>query len=109
MSAKGGRKYDERFEEFWSVFPKQRRTKKQEAYRKWKLITKSVDAAWLTSRAAEYASSPKGQSEYAVMPSVWLNSGMYEDEREAWGDKQEPQSRVFTDYDNYSATGGSFA
>ena len=105
MSA-SGRVYSDEFEKFWDVFPKRRRTKKQEAYRKWKIALRSVTAGTLTSRAAEYAQSPKGQSEYAVMPSVWLGSGMYDDEPEAWGETAKA-SRVPTDDDlaNWSPGG----
>lgn len=85
MSASRGQ-YDEDFEKFWNAFPKTRRTKKQEAFRKWKQALRLADADTLTRRAAEYAMSPKGRSEYAVMPSVWLNSGMWQDEAEAWGE-----------------------
>jgi hypothetical protein len=80
----GRHKYSEEFETFWEIYPKQRRTKKQEAYRKWKQAVKRVDAGLLIQRAADYADSEQGRSEYAVMPSVWLNGGMWEDEPEAW-------------------------
>lgn len=76
--------YPDEFILFWSVYPKQRRTKKQEAFRKWKLACKRVDASLLTSRASDYANSEQGRSEYAVMPSVWLSSGMWEDDPTAW-------------------------
>lgn len=80
----GRREYSEEFEEFWNEFPKQRRTKKQEAYRKWKLALKRADAGLLIRRASDYANSEQGRSEYAVMPSVWLSAAMWEDEPEAW-------------------------
>lgn len=106
MSVSNGR-YSEEFEKFWSVFPKVRRTKKQEAYRKWKLALKKADAATLTKKAAEYAKSKRGQSEFAVMPSVWLNSGMWEDDPEAWSMEAGKVSRVPTDDDlkNWQPTG----
>lgn len=85
LSASSGRcEYSGEFERFWNVFPRQRRSKKQEAYRKWKQALKRVDAQTLISRAADYAESELGRSEYAVMPGVWLNAGMWEDEPEAW-------------------------
>jgi hypothetical protein len=76
--------YSKEFEAFWEVYPKQRRTKKQEAYRKWKQALKRVDAGLLIQRATDYAASDQGQSEFAVMPSVWLNGAMWEDDPEAW-------------------------
>ena len=106
MSARSGRfsnsDYSEEFNQFWNAFPKVRRTKKQEAYRKWKLAVKRVDAETLTSKAAEYAESDKGRSEYAVMPSVWLNGGMWEDDPESWSNgnrsrsvSQKPKERIW--------------
>lgn len=107
---------DEDFERFWSAFPKRRRTKKQEALRKWKSIlkTKVVTAEFLIRRATDYAASPKGKSEYAVMPAVWLNGGMWDDEPEAWdhsgGDdsdavKAQPVSRPTPAHDLDLSTG----
>jgi hypothetical protein len=80
----GRNEYSQDFEMFWEVYPRQRRTKKQEAYRKWKHAVRRVDAGLLVERAKDYASSEQGRSEFAVMPSVWLNGGMWEDEPEAW-------------------------
>jgi hypothetical protein len=85
FEAESGRHvYSKEFESFWEVYPRQRRTKKQEAYRKWKQALKRADAGLLIRRATDYADSEQGRSEYAVMPSVWLNSAMWEDEPEAW-------------------------
>jgi|688.fasta_scaffold63434_8 hypothetical protein len=80
----GRHAYSKEFESFWEVYPRQRRTKKQEAYRKWKQALKRADAGLLIRRATDYADSEQGRSEYAVMPSVWLNGAMWEDEPEAW-------------------------
>jgi hypothetical protein len=80
----GRHAYSKEFESFWEVYPRQRRTKKQEAYRKWKQALKRADAGLLIQRATDYANSEQGRSEYAVMPSVWLNGAMWEDEPEAW-------------------------
>jgi hypothetical protein len=76
--------YADEFEMFWEAYPKQRRTKKQEAYRKWKLALKRVDAVTLTKKAVEYANSDVGRSEFAVMPTVWLNGACWEDDPKAW-------------------------
>lgn len=107
VPSNGRPSYSDSFEEFWGVFPKRRRTKKRDAYAKWKLATKDHSPAWLARRAAEYATSPKGQGEYAVMPSTWLNSGMYDDDPDAWGCDEKPASRVPTDEDlaNWQPTG----
>lgn len=85
MSASSKQTYSDDFEAFWMSFPKFRRTKKQEAYRKWKVAIKRADSGLLIQKAAEYANSERGKSEYAVMPSVWLNGGMWEDDPVSWG------------------------
>ena len=85
LSEKVGRnEKTESFERFWEAYPKRRRTKKQDARKCWDRSLAKVDAATLITRAVEYAASDQGQSEFAVMPSVWLNSGMWEDGPEAW-------------------------
>jgi len=94
----GRREYPQEFESFWSIYPKQRRTKKQEAFRRWKHALKRADAGLLIRRAIDYANSEQGRSEYAVMPSVWLNGAMWEDEPEAWqrsNSKQQAKEIVF--------------
>ena len=75
--------YSDSFEEFWKAFPKQRRTQKGDAYRKWKKIT-DVSHELLIGRASEYAASDQGRSEFAVMPGTWLSKRMWEDEPESW-------------------------
>lgn len=76
--------YSIEFETWWANYPRRRRSKKQQAYRKWKTVTKTADAEMLISRVRDYAKSPQGQSEFAVLPTVWLNSGMWEDDPVAW-------------------------
>jgi hypothetical protein len=90
--------YPESFERFWEAFPSTRRTKKKDAFRRWRLATKTRDVEYITQRAREYAASEQGRSEYAVMPSVWLNSHMWEDAPEAWNRKPAHQAsaRGFT-------------
>jgi hypothetical protein len=86
LSAQGsGRdEYTETFEKFWSVYPTARRTKKKEAFRRWRVAIRNADAEMLIRRAIDYAASDQGKSEFAVMPSVWLNSQMWQDAPEAW-------------------------
>jgi hypothetical protein len=84
VPSNGRPEYTESFERFWSAYPTARRTKKKDAFNRWKLATKSRDHEFLIQRATDYAASEQGMSEYAVMPSVWLNSHMWEDSPEAW-------------------------
>lgn len=98
VQSNGRDEYPESFERFWEAFPSTRRTKKKDALRRWKLATKTRDVDYITQRAKDYAASEQGRSEYAVMPSVWLNSHMWEDSPEAWNRKTSPQTsnRGFT-------------
>lgn len=96
LSASSGRcVYTTQFDQFWEVYPRQRRSKKQEAFRRWKQALQRVDAQTLIDRAADYAASELGRSEFAVMPSVWLNSGMWEDEPEAWNRSRSSRTVTF--------------
>jgi hypothetical protein len=87
VPSNGRVEYTESFERFWQAFPVTRRTKKKDAFRRWKIATRSHAAEYLIQRATDYALSDQGRSEYAVMPSVWLNSHMWEDAPEAWNRK----------------------
>ncbi len=57
VSSKGRSDYPALFKEFWSIYPPQRRTKKGEALRRWKLAAQSVDEQVLVQRARDYAVS----------------------------------------------------
>jgi hypothetical protein len=93
--------YDERFESFWSSYPNQRRTKKKEAYRIWKTVIKSTDPNLILEKVREYAASERGRGEYSVMPSVWLNSGMWEDDPAAWNSRKRDTVPTQEDMNNY--------
>lgn len=76
------------FEEFWDAFPKDRRRKKQEAFRRWKQLIQKVDPQELVRRVKVYAKSKVVQDGYAALPSTWLAS-MYDDEPEGWSGPNE--------------------
>ena len=80
--------YSPQFEMFWKAFPKLRRTAKGRAWNAWKVALGRVDdadaPAYLVKRAIDYASSPRGQSEFAQMPSTWLTGRCWEDTEESW-------------------------
>jgi hypothetical protein len=80
----GRDEYTQEFEKFWSVYPTARRTKKKDAFRRWRVAIRTANTEMLIQRAADYAASDQGRSEFAVMPSVWLNSQMWQDAPEAW-------------------------
>jgi hypothetical protein len=104
---KAGNGYTDEFLRFWAVFPKHRRTGKQEAFRRWKTALKTTTADCLTMRACEYAKSEKGRSEYAVMPSTWLNKGMWEDEPEAWGEVERDRTPTTEDLLSWTPGGST--
>lgn len=104
MSAESGLvssfEYPRDFENFWLAFPKTRRTKKKDAFKKWKLAVKSTPMELLLSKAIEYGKSDQGKSQFAVMPSVWINSAMWEDDPASWSSKKQedvPIDRVFVE------------
>jgi len=61
-----------------------RRTKKKDAEASWKKAIRKTSPAVLVAKAAEYAASEVGSGEFAVMPSVWLNAGQWEDDPASW-------------------------
>lgn len=79
-------RYPDAFERFWEKYPPGRKNKKAEAFRRWKAALKSpgVTPELLTQRAADYACSPQGQSEFVRMPSTWLSGGCWDDDPESW-------------------------
>lgn len=80
-----GRKvYSDEFETFWTNYPRQRRSKKGDAYRKWKAAIKNTTPERLIARCKDYAASNLGRGEFACMPSVWLSGEMWLDAPEAW-------------------------
>lgn len=76
--------YSVDFEVWWQCYPKQRRSKKAEAYRRWKQAIKKADPELLIAKVRQYAKSPVGQTQFAVTAPVWLNAGMWEDDPESW-------------------------
>lgn len=89
-SESGPPAYSPEFEEWWSNFPKQRRSQKGSAYAKWKRIVKDLNPGYLLQRVRDYAASDIGKSEFAVMPERWLNSRMWEDDPASWERKETP-------------------
>lgn len=90
-------RYTDQFETFWNTFPATRRTKKSLAFKRWqsalKLVVAEDPAGFLIQRAADYAASDKGRSEFAEMPSTWLSGGAWDDPPEAWQNPSSAASR----------------
>lgn len=99
----GTRNYSQGFENFWAAFPRERRTDKPKA---WVSYQSAVEAlaqrfdndtggaeAFLATRAAEYALSPRGRSKYVRGPRPWLNGQCWDDAPEAWARGDDPPER----------------
>lgn len=94
------------FLDFWQAFPPGRRTDRPGALQSWlsavDVLTGTLGAqekatAYLTKRAADYASSDQGRGQYVRMPATWLNQQGYDDPPEAWMDKNgKPPTRKET-------------
>lgn len=76
------------FNQFWSTFPRGRKTKKGNAATAWKKAIAKANPQTIIDAAAEYAASHVGQSEYVQGPEPWLNGECWDDDREAWKEKQ---------------------
>lgn len=95
---------DGEFELFWKSFPVGRREKRAKAKRAWgtalskvgasRGLSRTEAAAWLTSRAVDYAASPQGRSAFVKGPLPWLNGGCWDDDPAAWnrGDDAGPRA-----------------
>ena len=74
-----GHDYENRFDEFWSTYPK--RVAKQGAMKKFGTLTKTVDPEVIIAGAKRYAQSMQGKdAKYIAHPTTWLNQGRWEDE-----------------------------
>ena len=76
--------YSADFEQFWSLFPSRRKTKKRKAFADFKKAKKRVDFPTLIAAVEEYAKSNKGRGEFCQMPSTFLNGDCWEDDRASW-------------------------
>lgn len=72
------------FEMFWSVFPRGRKKSKSRARDSWIKAIEKVDPATIIAAAAAYAESDAARGQYVQMPSTWLNGECWNDDREAW-------------------------
>ena len=66
--------YPPEFEEFWSLFPKQRIGNKQNAFRAWKRAITRVVPATIIAGTQAYAVSDEVARQFAKGPAPWLNN-----------------------------------
>jgi hypothetical protein len=84
------KKYPQGFEDFWNLWPKDRRCEKPEAFKAWKEATAKIDAQSLMEFAALYAKSKDALEGFAPYPAKWLK-------RERWLEIQQesqPQENI---------------
>lgn len=82
-------KKDVSFDSFWEAFPRGRKTGKGKAKAAFLKAIKKVDAETIISAAKEYAASDVGRGQYVKGPEPWLNGECWDDDREAWKDKDD--------------------
>ncbi len=75
------------FDLFWERYPRGRKTDKARAREAFAKAARKVPAATLIASAAEYAQSERGRGQYVKMPATWLNGECWNDDREAWKDR----------------------
>ena len=76
--------YTPDFERFWSAFPAERKSKKADAWRAWKIHVNDDDVETVIAAAAEYAESDEARCKYVAGPAPWLNGERWQDDRKAW-------------------------
>ena len=83
-------RYSKEFDSFWDIWPRRRRQNKQAAYRAFQKAKKKIDVPTLMGAVREFSKSNKARGEFCPMPSSWLNSECWLDDREAWNDGKAP-------------------
>ena len=79
------------FEEFWQAFPRGRKQSKPRAREAFVNALAKADAPTIIAAAKAYAASDVGRGQYVKMPSTWLNQECWNDDREAWRDRDGKQ------------------
>lgn len=86
------------FEEFWKVFPPGRKKSKGTAREAFFKAVKKTTAAEIIAAAEQYAGSQVGKGEFVKMPSSWLNQECWNDDREAWWNRDAAGAPVAKEY-----------
>jgi hypothetical protein len=85
--------FNSQFDAFWKAFPSGRKQGKENARKAFKVALKKTDSETIIAAATEYAESPVAKTKFVKGPSPWLNQGCWDDDREAWKDRDaEPPS-----------------
>jgi hypothetical protein len=75
------------FEEFWAAFPTGRKKSKGTARDAFAKAVAKCPPATIIASAKEYAASEAGRGPFVKMPATWLNQECWQDDREAWKDR----------------------
>jgi len=84
----------DRFEEFWSAFPRGRKGAKGDARKAWaKAISKATPDV-IIAAAIEYAGSEVARGQYVKGPSPWLNQECWDDDPMSWKERRDPRGNL---------------
>jgi len=70
----------EQFEEFWNLYPFERRCEKPKAFDAWKKAVKKVPPDTLKVKLQSYLDSQEAQNGYAPYPAKWLRNERYNED-----------------------------
>lgn len=70
------RKYPEKFEEFWKLYPAHRRREKPKAYQEWRAAVRRVEPAKIMRGLRLYV---RGDVQFAPYPAKWLKNDSWDD------------------------------
>lgn len=72
------------FDAFWAAYPPTNRRSKGDCRKAWAKAVKKADAKQIIAKAAKFAESSEGKSEYCPAPTPWLNQERWDDDPVAW-------------------------
>ena len=72
------------FDDFWSLVPSHKKRSKGDARKAFEKASTKVDTSILLEAYSAYATSDEGRTEFASMPSAWLNQERWKDDPDAW-------------------------
>lgn len=85
---------------FWAAYPRRKRTGMNKVIAAWsECISEGADPEVMVAKAAEYASSSQGRSQYAVTAPRFLGDRMYLDPPEAWERQDEGNGKPQIDHE----------
>lgn len=86
------------FELFWKEFPSGRKKSKGTAREAFAKAAAKCEPAKIIQAATDYAASEVGRGPYVKMPTSWLNQECWNDDREAWRNRDAAGAPVAKEY-----------